>query len=215
MSNPHEPQNSADSNNFPGSQDPRNPGSGVPPVPPAPPQYTPQQHGRQRSGGHPPHQGQYQEPYQGSYGGPPARRSRKGLWIALGIVGGVVILAIVGVVLLVGLIGNATGKARQAADDFTGLLIEGRTGEAYDRFLDPSLMENLSREDFDSGIASLQLDDSCRTNYSSVNVSSNNGNNAADLAGNLSCTGKTIDLAYRFEGRDELKMVSIRLRPKE
>ncbi|MCA4133733.1 hypothetical protein [Arthrobacter sp. M4] len=156
--------------------------------------------------------GPYGRPYGAPY--PAPRKSRKGLWIALGIVGGVVVLAVIGVLVLVGLIGNSTGKARQTADDFTNLLIKGRTDEAYDKYLDPALMENLSREDFNSGIASLALDDSCKANYGIINVSSQNGNNAADVAGDLNCSGKTIDLAYRFEGRDQLKMMSIRLRPK-
>lgn len=159
-----------------------------------------------------------QEPQQpgqyGPYGMPaPQGRSRKVLWIVLGIVGGLVILAIVGVLALVNLIGGATNKARSLADDFTNLLITGQTDKAYDQYLDPALMQQMDREDFANGVRSLELDESCHPNYSSLNVSSHNGTNAADVAGKLECTGKTIDLAYRFEGKDDLKMVSMRLRP--
>ena len=44
-------------------------------------------------------------------------------------------------------------------------------------------------------------------------MNSENGSNKADIAGTLQCTGKTIDLRYVFEGTDDLKMSSIRLRP--
>jgi len=33
------------------------------------------------------------------------------------------------------------------------------------------------------------------------------------VVGQISCTGKKVDLAYKFEGRDQLRMVNIKLRP--
>jgi hypothetical protein len=45
-------------------------------------------------------------------------------------------------------------------------------------------------------------------------VSTENGVKAADVAGVITCDGKEVDLAYRFEGTDELKMTNIKLRPK-
>ncbi|MBT2513119.1 hypothetical protein [Arthrobacter sp. ISL-30] len=144
---------------------------------------------------------------------PPPARKRKWLGIVLGILGGVVILAIVGVAILMNLVGNASNKARTLADDFTNLLIRGETHHAYDQYLDASLMEQLSRDQFTSGVESLELDDTCRPSYSTVDVSSRNGTNAADVAGKLDCSGKSIELAYRFEGTDELKIVTLRLLP--
>ncbi|MDR6985669.1 hypothetical protein J2Y66_000132 [Paenarthrobacter nitroguajacolicus] len=160
-------------------------------------------------------QGQYQ-PGQypaGQYGQPPARKSRKVLWIVLSIVAGVIVLAVVGVLLLVNLVGNATSKARSLADEFTTLVVSGQTEQAYDNYLSQPLKDELDKQSFVDGIASLELDSSCKPNYNSVNVNSNNGNNKADLAGKLQCDGKTIDLQYVFEGTNDLKMSSIRLRP--
>lgn len=152
-------------------------------------------------------------PYYGGPGQPPPKKSRKALWIVLGIVGGVLLLVTVGVVVLLNVVGGATNHARGIADDFTKLIIAGNLNRAYDKYLDPALMEKISREEFATGVQSLELDGSCKPNFSSLNVSSNNGANAADVAGSIDCDTKHVELAYRFEGRDELKMVNIRLRP--
>jgi hypothetical protein len=135
------------------------------------------------------------------------------LWIVLGIVGGVLLLVAAGVVILLNLVGGATNQARGIADDFTKLIIAGDVNGAYEKYLDPALMEKISREEFAAGVQSLELDGSCKPNYSSLNVSSENGANAADVEGSIDCATKHVDLVYRFEGRDELKMVNIRLRP--
>ncbi len=160
-------------------------------------------------------QGQFQ-PGQyppGQFGQPPAKKSRKVLWIVLSIVGGVIVLAVVGIVLLVNLVGNATSKARSLADEFTNLVVSGQTEQAYDNYLSQPLKDELDKDSFMDGIASLNLDASCKPNYNSVNVNNNNGNNKADLSGTLQCDGKTINLQYVFEGTNDLKMSSIRLRP--
>jgi hypothetical protein len=34
------------------------------------------------------------------------------------------------------------------------------------------------------------------------------------VAGVITCEGKEVDLAYRFEGTEKLKMTNIKLRPK-
>ncbi|MFF2844133.1 hypothetical protein [Paenarthrobacter sp. NPDC057981] len=154
--------------------------------------------------------GQYQP---GQYGQQPPRKNRKVLWIVLGIVAGVIVLAVVGVVILVNVVGNATSKARSLADEFTNLVVSGQSEQAYDNYLSQPLKDELDKQSFVDGIASLQLDGSCKPNYNSVNVNSENGNNKANLAGTLQCDGKTIDLQYVFEGTNELKMSSIRLRP--
>jgi hypothetical protein len=146
-------------------------------------------------------------------GRPPAK-SRKGFWIVLGIVGGVLLLVAVGVTLLVNLVGGATRHASDLADDFTKLVISGETDKAYNDFMDPALKQQLSREDFTSGVRSLNLDPSCTTSYDDLKVNAENGTNIADVAGLIQCDGKDIELVYRFAGKDELKMVTIRLRPK-
>ncbi|MBT2587458.1 hypothetical protein J7I86_16720 [Arthrobacter sp. ISL-95] len=135
------------------------------------------------------------------------------LWIILSVVAGVIVLAVVGVLLLVNLVGNATSKARSLADEFTNLVVSGQTEQAYDNYLSQPLKDELDKQSFVDGIASLNLDSSCKPNYNSVNVNSENGNNKADLGGTLQCDGKKIDLQYIFEGTDDLKMSSIRLRP--
>lgn len=144
----------------------------------------------------------------------PLNTSRKGLWIVLGIVGGVLLLVAVGVALLVNLVGGATRHASDLADSFTRLVLSGETDKAYDDFMDPALKQQLSREDFASGVRSLNLDPSCTTAYDDLKASSENGSNIADVAGLIQCDGRDVELVYRFAGKDELKMVTIRLKPK-
>ncbi|MFE4543091.1 hypothetical protein [Arthrobacter sp. NPDC056727] len=146
--------------------------------------------------------------------GLPPARSRKGVWIVVGIVAGVLLLVLVGVLLLVNLVGGATRQAGDLADSFTKLVIAGETDKAYNDYMDPSLKEQLSREEFASGVKSLELDPSCTTAYDDLKVSSQNGNTIADVAGLIKCQGKDVDLVYRFAGKDDLKLVTIRLRPK-
>lgn len=141
-------------------------------------------------------------------------KSGRKLWIVLGIVGGVLLLAIVGVVLLVNLVSGATSKARGLADDFTQLVIAGDTAKAYDDFLDPALQDKLSKEEFAAGVQSLELNDSCKPSYNDFKVSTENGNNSADVAGVITCDGKEVDLVYRFDGNKDMKMITIKLRPK-
>lgn len=146
-------------------------------------------------------------------GRPPARNRRK-LWIILGSVGGVLLLVVLGIIILVKVVGSATNQARGLADDFTEMVIAGETSQAYDDYLDPALQELLSKEGFISGIQSLEMDESCKPSYDNLQVTTENGVKAADVAGIISCDGKEVDLAYRFEGTDELKIIDIKLRPK-
>ncbi len=195
---------------------------------PGAPQYgTPPQSGQPQYGAQPPYgQAQYgqppyaQPPYDGGqYGQPfgqppaPAPKSRKTLWIVLSVVGAVVVLAVVGVVLLVNLVGNATGKVRAQAEEFTNLLLKGSNEEAYDRFLTDSLKENLSKDSFTQGINGLDLSDSCKANYNSINAESKNGVNRTEISGTLDCNGRTIELTYGFVGKDG-KMDTIRIKPR-
>lgn len=193
-------------------QPPAAPQEGAPEEQQATPQYgAPEDHGapsRNRASG------QYAAPGPfGLHGQPPAK-SRKGLWIILGIVGGVLLLVIVGVIVLLNLVGGPTSQARGLADDFTKLVISGNTDKAYDDFLDPKLKEQLSKTDFAAGVKSLEMDESCKPAYDDLKVSSENGINAADVAGLITCDGKEVELAYRFAGTDELKMINIKLKPK-
>ncbi|MDV8149415.1 hypothetical protein [Arthrobacter sp. B10-11] len=179
------------------------------------PQYESSQPAHPQYGSSPYGAPQYTDP--GPYGVPgqhPPAKSRKKLWIILGIVGGVLLLAIVGVALLVNLVGGATSKAKGLAEDFTQLVIAGDTDTAYDDFLDPALQDKLSKEEFAAGVQSLELDETCKPTYNDFKVSSDNGNNAADVAGVINCEGKDVDLAYRFDGNKDMKMINIKLRPK-
>ncbi|MDQ0676433.1 hypothetical protein QFZ36_003994 [Pseudarthrobacter siccitolerans] len=144
---------------------------------------------------------------------PPAKGRRK-LWIILGSIGGVLLLVILGVIILVNVLGSATNQARGLADDFTKLVIAGENAKAYDDYLDPALYQQLSKEAFITGVESLEMNDSCKPSYNDLKVSTENGVKAADVAGVITCDGKEVDLAYRFEGTDELKMTNIKLRPK-
>lgn len=157
--------------------------------------------------------GGYQDAPFGLPGQPPAR-NRKKLWTVLGIAGGVILLAIIGIVVLFNFLGGATNQARGLADGFTKLVIAGDSSQAYDDYLDPALQDQLPKEDFIEGVKSLNMDDTCKPAYNDVKVTSENGINAADIAGVISCDGQQVDLAYRFEGTDDLKMTNIKLRPK-
>jgi hypothetical protein len=175
-------------------------GAPQPPVPPHAPSGQQQQYG-----------------VPGPYGAPgeqPPAKSRRKLWIVLGIAGGVLLLAIVGVVLLVNLVGGATNQARGLADDFTQRVIAGDTDKAYDDFLDPALQDKLSKEEFAAGVQSLELNNTCKPSYNDVKVNTENGNSSADVAGVITCDGKEVDLAYRFDGNKDMKMINIKLRPK-
>lgn len=148
----------------------------------------------------------------GQYAQPP-KKNRKVLWIVLGIVAGLIVLVVVGILVLVNVVGNATSKARSLGDEFTTLIVAGQTEKAYDDYLGQPLKNELDKQAFIDGIESLNLDSSCKPNYNSVSVNNDNGNNKADLTGKLQCDGKTIDLRYVFEGTNDLKMTTIRLRP--
>ena len=152
--------------------------------------------------------------YPGPYGMPvpPPAKKRKLLWILLGAGGAVLVLIIVGIVVLVNLLGNATNRAMAVSDDFTRLIVNGQSSQAYDQYMDPVLTQSLTKEEFVSGVAGLGLDNSCKPDYDSVNVSSVNGTNTANLAGTLQCQGKILNFRYSFEGND-LKMDAIRLQP--
>ena len=192
---------------------PPGPSSG-PPGNGAPPNYPPPNYPSPGNGAPPYYGGPGQPPpYYGGPGQTPPKKSRKALWIVLGIVGGVLVLVAAGVVILLNVVGGATNQARGIADEFTKQIIAGDVNGAYEKYLDPALMEKISREEFAAGVQSLELDASCKPNYSSLNVSTDNGANSADVAGSIDCDTKHVELAYRFEGRDELKMVNIRLRP--
>ncbi|MFJ5955718.1 hypothetical protein ACIQC5_07120 [Paenarthrobacter sp. NPDC092416] len=236
MSNPQEPYQPGQNPGYgqPGQNPPPvPPGPGYPQTNPAPPQWqqppssvdpqyaAPQtgapQYGAQQYG-NPQYSGPGQNPpgqyLPGQYPpGPPPRKSKKVLWIVLSIIAGVIVLAVVGILVLVNVVGGATSKARTLADEFTTLVVQGKTEEAYDNYLHQALKDELDKQSFVDGIASLELDSSCKPNYNSVSVNSENGNNTADLSGTLQCSGKNIELKYVFEGTDDLKMSSIRLRP--
>jgi hypothetical protein len=144
----------------------------------------------------------------------PLPNGRRKLWIILGSIGGVLLLVILGIVILVNVVGSATNQARGLADGFTKLVIAGDNSKAYDDYLDPALKEQLSKETFMTGVQSLEMNESCTPSYNDLTVDTENGVKAADVAGVITCDGKEVDLAYRFEGTDELKMTNIKLRPK-
>lgn len=183
----------------------------APQQPPLPPQQWPGQSG-------PVYQtpaGTYPEP--GPFGLPgqqPPVKSRRKLWIILAGIGGVLLLVVLGVIILVTVAGSATNQARGLADSFTRLVISGQSSQAYDDYLDPALKEQLSKEAFITGVGTLELNDQCRPSYNDLQVSTENGVKTADVAGVIVCEGKEVDLAYGFEGTDDLKMTNIKLRPK-
>ncbi|MCX2747498.1 hypothetical protein OOZ51_06650 [Arthrobacter sp. MI7-26] len=143
---------------------------------------------------------------------PPAAKNRKLLWIILGVVGTVLVLIVVGVIVLANVVGNATNRARAISDDFTRLIVNGKSEQAYDQYLNPAVAQSLPKADFVAGVAGLQLDNSCTPHYDSVMANSVNGTNTADVAGTLQCQGRSFELRYSFVGND-LKMNAISLQP--
>jgi len=72
----------------------------------------------------------------------------------------------------------------------------------------------VTKEAFIAGIKTLEMDNTCKPAYNDVTVATENGIKSADIAGLITCNGdKKIDLAYSFQGTDELKMVKIKLKP--
>ncbi|KNH15364.1 membrane protein [Arthrobacter sp. ZBG10] len=230
MSSPQEPNQSG-----PSGSEPRQPDvPGQPPVPPPPPAFGPGPYpaqpgqeqpfgtgvpGQQQPGQHA--QNQYaQNPYAqagptpfGLPGEAPRPKRRRTLWIILAAVGGFLVLVAIGVIVLINVVGGATNQAKGLADGFTDLVIAGDTSSAYDDYLDPALQKQISKESFIAGIESLDMDASCKPDYNSVNVATENGSKSADIAGVIACDGGNVDLAYHFEGTDQLKMTNIKLRP--
>jgi hypothetical protein len=131
------------------------------------------------------------------------------------VVGGVLLLAILGVVILLNVVAGPTNHARSLADDFTKLVINGDSSTAYDEYLDPALQEQVSKEAFIAGIKTLGMDNTCKPTYNEVRAVTENGTREANVVGLIACSGgKTIDMVYRFEGTDELKMMDIKIKPK-
>lgn len=159
-----------------------------------------------------------QPPADGPFGLPgeqPPARGRRKLWTILGVAGGVLLLVILGVVILLNVVAGPTNHARGLADDFTKLVINGDTSTAYDQYLDPALQEQVTKEAFIAGIKTLEMDNTCKPTYNEVKAGSENGTKAANVVGLITCNdGKNIDLVYRFEGTDELKMMDIKIKPK-
>lgn len=198
-------------------QEPYQPGHAGPgqqQLPPYP-QQVPAGNPQQPPAGNPqqPFPGRRPEPGPFGLPGQPPARNRRKLWVVLAGIGGVLLLVVLGVVILISVVGSASNHARNLADEFTRLVITGESSKAYDDYLDPALQEQLSKEAFISGVGSLEMDESCKPAYNDVKVSTENGIKAADIAGLIACEGKEVDLAYRFEGTDDLKMTNIKLRP--
>lgn len=205
MSNPQEPYQPGQPAPWPqkpAATEPGNPGQyGAPPQPRNAPQFGAS--GRYAA------EGPFGLPGQE----PPAQGHRK-LWTILGVACGVLVLVAVGLVILLNVVNGPTNHARGLADGFTKLVIAGDTSTAYDNYLDPALHEQLSKEDFIAGIKTLEMNDSCKPAYNDVTASTEGGTKAADVTGVITCDGdKKIDLVYRFEGADELKMINIKLKP--
>ncbi|MDJ0319772.1 hypothetical protein [Pseudarthrobacter sp. PS3-L1] len=217
MSNPPEPHNEA-------GQPQEDPNAGRPPLPPPPPVHQPTVQEPVPAAQHPApsamyHPGPAQYPASGPGepyalpGEQPPAKSRKKLWIILGIVGAVIALLVVAGIVLFSFLGNATSKVGGLADDFTNKVIAGESAEAYDEFLDPALKEQLSKEEFVAGVASLNLNDSCTAAYSELSSNVSNGTTTANVSGQITCQDQNVDLAYGFTGTDELLMVELKLRP--
>ena len=125
------------------------------------------------------------------------------------------LLIILGLVVLANVVAGPTNHARGLADDFTKRVIAGDTSSAYDDYLSPALQKQVSKEAFIAGIKTLEMDSSCKPTYNEVKASTENGTKSADVVGLIECNdGKNIDLVYRFEGTDELKMINIKIKPK-
>ena len=222
MSNPQEPYQPGQHDAGPQQPGQHDAGPGQPPAPHyGTPQYAEPHHGVPPQPQSAPQQGRYaaqgQYPAPGPFGLPgqqPPARSRRKLWVILGVIGGVLLLVIVGVIIIFNLVGGASNKAKGLAENFTNLVIAGESSKAYDDYLDPELQKQLTKEEFIDGVESLKMDGTCKPAYDDIKVSSENGTNAADIAGVITCDGKEVELAYRFEGKDELKMINIKLKPK-
>lgn len=189
--------------------------SGTPPrrLPPLP-QRQPQQSPGERAddGGQQDQQRSVREQQRRRRANARGRRRPLILWAG---VGGLVLLLALGVIIFLNVTGSTSNQARGLAEDFTDLVVAGDTARAYREYLDPALQEQLSKEQFMTGLGTLKLDKTCERHFSDFTVGRGNGGDVkrADITGIITCGERKIDLSYRFEGADQLKMTSITLRP--
>ncbi|MFD5277366.1 hypothetical protein ACFWIX_07365 [Pseudarthrobacter sp. NPDC058362] len=197
MSGPQEP--------YP-SQQPRLP-HGLPPVPDREPQQSP---GQDDDGGVQPGGRRKARAAARAEGRVPGRPRPM---VLLAGTGGLVLLLVLGIIIAVNVTGSTSNQARGLAKDFTDLVIAGDTAKAYREYLDPALQEQLSKEQFMTGIGTLKLTQSCEPAFNDFTVDNDGGTRRADVTGLITCGDRKTDLSYRFEGADQLKMTSITLRP--
>ncbi|MFJ6027474.1 hypothetical protein ACIQCN_08405 [Pseudarthrobacter sp. NPDC092424] len=135
--------------------------------------------------------------------------------VLLAAAGALVVLVVLGIIMFFNITGSTSNKARGLAEDFTDLVIAGDTAKAYREYLDPALQEQLSKEQFMTGLGTLKLDGACEPAFSDFTVGNGQGEDVkrADVTGFITCGERKIDLSYRFEGADQLRMTSITLRP--
>lgn len=128
---------------------------------------------------------------------------------------GLGLLLVLGIIIFINISGSTSNQARGLAEDFTGLVIAGDTAKAYREYLDPALQEQLSKEQFMTGVGTLKLDRTCEPAFSGFTTGNGSGEGVkrADVTGVIACGDRKIDLSYRFEGAKELKMTSVTLRP--
>lgn len=195
----------------PPSPQPPYPQQGWPPPAPGYPQPPYPQQGWQQ----PPFPGQPSYPQSQTQWPPPPAGSKKALWIVLGSVGVVLLLIAAGVVLLVNVVGATTNQAKDVADDFTRLMVSGEADNAYDKYLDSSFRQEVSKEDFIAGHKELELDASCEPTYSGVESYKEDGTKFAEVWGVLICDDKDLEFEYFFEGRDQLKVTEVWIEPLE
>ena len=131
----------------------------------------------------------------------------------LGSVAGVLLLVAAGVVLLINVVGATTNQAREAADEFTRLMVSGETDNAYDNYLHSSFKQAVSKQDFVAGHKELELDASCEPTYSGVNSHKVDGMKFAEVWGVLTCDDKDFEFEYFFEGKDQLKVTEAWIEP--
>ncbi|MGB3023633.1 MAG: hypothetical protein WBB39_02390 [Candidatus Saccharimonadales bacterium] len=117
-----------------------------------------------------------------------------------------------GLVVVAGLVAYlTTGKERDLASQFVSDVANSRYSSAYDQF-SLELKEVQDQDTFESQLATLSLDTSCKLTVSGVSNTTGTSGAKKTVTGSVKCDDKSLDTA-EFAYNGDSKLVSYRLRP--
>lgn len=128
--------------------------------------------------------------------------TKKKILIGVGVFLAVIVLIVV-VVLM------ATGKERSLAEKFVTDISNNRASTAYELFSN-ELKGVQDKPTFESGVADLGLDSSCKLNVDSVEASASTDEaTKKEIKGRVKCDNKSFDAEFAFNDQSKLLGYSI------